>query len=902
MAQNNSTRYSFYQLLTDKKKVNGKDYKIVIPIIQRDYAQGRRTENTDEVRYEFLQTLYDYLKDEDSHDLDFVYGSSEDGSDRTSFIPLDGQQRLTTLFLLHWYLMQRATNKDNKNRMQEALTMSSIGGEGKKSAFLYMTRQSSSDFCNALVNESLDFSKLEKVKVIDDKGKEKEVESIEETLKNESWFVPSWSYDPTVQSMLVMLDAIHEHFNGENYNFMLSRLMDVDNPAIAFIFMDLDEYNLTDDLYIKMNSRGKSLTSFENFKAKFEQYIGSVESSLDKLLNSIKKKEGESIYTETLRDYFSYNIDTRWTNLFWAYCREELKDVSPKDMEKYLEKSLDRKMANFIRVIFTNQYACNPEHYSAEGRDVFDKYLINDSVEYISFVRYQKLGALTPKCIDYLIQALNLFSIDAKDGRIAPVLNQEYSYYYNEDEMFNMAINGHSSKNDDTFQYPYRVRFHAYLRYRINFPHETDNLGEFMRVVYNLTQRDNRPMDNSLDFAQAIMSINSVLDGMIEASQPSVLEFLAAKGNEYKLTFFPTWQVNEEVIKANLILKKTSDNIKWETAIKEAEKIDYCNAQIGFLLKFSGIKDYFNVHSNCEWNEEENKVYFDTFNRYCKITREVFKGGYDKRVLATDSLFERAMLALHPEYVDETKGDGNRANLLSSTRAGNIRRDYSWRTYLRKDCLAKLVQNLFDKLNPDKDIRSELNGIIAKYPAKSKWTEALIKYPDNIELCVNGFVYFFNYDATNAQGDFMLLGSKYTSQNDAELYTYTLWNHGGIKNNDFGKVSLEYKKSNSWNEYPHIRGTFSYLGQTYQIKLFAKSINGDFNYYYFVVMNENYYPLPEEMKECVYELGFKENEDAPNDLVLTSKATDYLESTVVTELANICSTISKRLLEDNSSN
>jgi hypothetical protein len=148
----------------------------------------------------------------------------------------------------------------------------------------------------------------------------------------------------------------------------------------------------------------------------------------------------------------------------------------------------------------------------------------------------------------------------------------------------------------------------------------------------------------------------------------------------------------------------------------------------------------------------------------------------------------------------------------------------------------------------------------------------------------------------------MLLGSKYISQNDAELYTYTLWNHGGIKSNDFGKVSLEYKKSNSWNEYPHILGTFSYLGQTYQIKLFAKSINGNFNYYYFVVMNESHYPLPEEMKECVCELGFKENEEAPNDLVLTSKATDYLESTVVTELANICSTISKRLLEDNLSN
>ncbi len=33
--------------------------------------------------------------------------------------------------------------------------------------------------------------------------------------------------------------------------------------------MDSDE-----DLYIKMNSRGKPLTEFENFKARFEQDIG----------------------------------------------------------------------------------------------------------------------------------------------------------------------------------------------------------------------------------------------------------------------------------------------------------------------------------------------------------------------------------------------------------------------------------------------------------------------------------------------------------------------------------------------------------------------------------------------------------------------------------------------------
>jgi uncharacterized protein with ParB-like and HNH nuclease domain len=37
-----------------------------------------------------------------NRDLDFVYGSTEQEEEIEKFIPLDGQQRLTTLFLLQW--------------------------------------------------------------------------------------------------------------------------------------------------------------------------------------------------------------------------------------------------------------------------------------------------------------------------------------------------------------------------------------------------------------------------------------------------------------------------------------------------------------------------------------------------------------------------------------------------------------------------------------------------------------------------------------------------------------------------------------------------------------------------------------------------------------------------------
>ena len=79
--------------------------QIEIPIIQRDYAQGRQTGTVKRVRERFLNNIFDAIKSHRHLTLDFVYGEITDGK----LTPLDGQQRLTTLFLLHWY----ASKKDN---------------------------------------------------------------------------------------------------------------------------------------------------------------------------------------------------------------------------------------------------------------------------------------------------------------------------------------------------------------------------------------------------------------------------------------------------------------------------------------------------------------------------------------------------------------------------------------------------------------------------------------------------------------------------------------------------------------------------------------------------------------------------------------------------------------------
>ncbi len=131
--------------------------------------------------------------------------------------------------------------------------------------FSYATRFSSRDFCQELVKYIPDFCQ----------------EKISESIKDQAWYPYEWKNDPTIQSMLIMIDAIHEKFKNQQ-NLWKSL---VTHKNISFYFLPLTEMGLTDDLYIKMNSRGKPLTPFEHFKAEFEEIIRQHSEELSKEIN-----------------------------------------------------------------------------------------------------------------------------------------------------------------------------------------------------------------------------------------------------------------------------------------------------------------------------------------------------------------------------------------------------------------------------------------------------------------------------------------------------------------------------------------------------------------------------------------------------------------------------------------
>ena len=259
---------------------------IEIPLFQRDYAQGRQSEQARLVRERFVTSLCRALDGGSDIHLDFIFGDVVDGK----LYPLDGQQRLTTLFLLHCYLAWHMPETAHTAQPWHA--------------FHYATRPGARKFC-AFLTECRPDMRGEKVSA---------------WLYDQSSYLPTWKHDPTVQGMLVVLDALHEHYRGkpsDDLRFAWQRLTDPVNPAISFLLLPVAAQQLDNTLYVKMNSRGRPLTDFENFKAELEA-----------LLHKNPAMDAASV------DAFSRKVDTDWADLFWQYRGEN--DLLDEECMRYL--------------------------------------------------------------------------------------------------------------------------------------------------------------------------------------------------------------------------------------------------------------------------------------------------------------------------------------------------------------------------------------------------------------------------------------------------------------------------------------------------------------------------------------------------------------------------------------
>ena len=229
---------------------------ILIPRLQRDYVQGSR-------KSAVISPFLDSLIEKDC-DLNYIYGYEEGGC----FVPVDGQQRLTTLWLLYLYLYARSHNtKEFRVHMK------------------FASREYAGDFCERL-HEHLE-ELLSRVS---------STQSLDEVIIDQNWFIRSWLNNSTVSNMLGTLKLINQKINFGNFSEIWNRLVESQTPSVTFAFLQMDESNgLDDDIYIKMNGRGRKLSEFENLKSWMDEKVSSL----------------------SFADEWKNNMDNAWTDLFW---------------------------------------------------------------------------------------------------------------------------------------------------------------------------------------------------------------------------------------------------------------------------------------------------------------------------------------------------------------------------------------------------------------------------------------------------------------------------------------------------------------------------------------------------------------------------------------------------------
>jgi hypothetical protein len=514
---------------------------IVIPRIQRDYAQGRKTEKETIIRGRFLGEIFRVIAagEETTLEMDFVYGSirklQNGKSSENRFIPLDGQQRLTTLYLLYWYVGNRELQGGELEALRKLLLN-----------FSYEIRPSSSKFCEKLSEITLSFK-----------------EPPEEEIRNASWFFGAFDHDPTVKSMLNMLKAIHEKYNqaGKPLYLHLSRL--------RFYILPLDGFNLTDDLYIKMNARGKQLTDFEAFKADLVKYVtepGNPESDY----YSEETQYDERTMSRHLS--FSIKLDNAWSNFFWSYSRKyETAEGQPDD-----NRLVDQGFMNFFIRHFFNLFIIQDslsfdqlrkrKLYSLYGKDGDDRMVNYQSLDYYKDI-LNRPGII--KNMESILDCLAACYKDViKKETKAPWQDGRFS---NDWDFFSSQINQSQ-----------RVIFLGIVLFieRNNaIKNELDRVrfARWMRVVRNIVE--NASIDSAETMAGVIRLINE-----LSPHSGDIYTFLA--GNNSLKSNAAKEQVNEEQAKAKLIL--TDKTGQFEREIIDAENHHFFRGQIYFLLHISG--------------------------------------------------------------------------------------------------------------------------------------------------------------------------------------------------------------------------------------------------------------------------------------------------------------------------
>ena len=616
---------------------------IVIPIIQRDYVQGNDLES--ERRNEFLDSLFKTLLiDSEKQNLDFIYGRSQKG---LGFLPLDGQQRLTTLYLLSWFIHQvNGSFSNHKDKMQK---------------FSYKTRNSSERFCTLISNLPKDF-------IIDF-----EQEKISKQISNLADYDVSWNDDPTIKSMLQMLDAINikykqlrdkdflstllgdKYDTSESFEQLSSRLEQrINSDAICFDLLDMndDNFKLTDELYIKMNARGKQLTDFENFKARFIDFI-------------------ESEHT-SLKDEFCEKIEYNWTQLFWPYAyirwEDEIKQqVSEEAKDSCKYPIIDDYFMNFLKVI--SQLLYFRDNTDKKATDfVFD-------FEQIKSIYSTPYNNDKDWNLKFLFSSLDFFyhlSYDNKlnkPEKITAFFNTYYTTKYSSSSKINIFIDSFNLFEQALYKgtgMDEKGKMYLYCICFFNFQNKSTNWETYLRFIRNMLESKKQK-----DYSKHLTHLSSLIR-LTDFGKYCPLFEAAAKETDLEKALIENKITSNtekeafslEVTKASLI--KTDEEKK---AIYSLENNLYLKGDLGnfeIRTSFNNITNYsktfieiWNFTNQILINQAIIATGFNGLrNKKCKLGETIFYGtseSWDRILTEVDASQPNWLINFLDQYIQRSE-------------------------------------------------------------------------------------------------------------------------------------------------------------------------------------------------------------------------------------------------------
>lgn len=753
------------------------NYGIEIPPIQRDYAQGRETAKAKRVRNSFLNSITSALEKNEKLSVDFVYGKiyglkneeehrrnkraiqslinsvkdyaltvdliidnldikdkSGDQADLVYLVPLDGQQRLTTLFLLHWYIAKKL-GLANELRILNR--------------FRYKTRRSSTAFIDLLTNNEIEieFAFENEIKEdLKDGFLFKEITNLEH-------FSLSWMNDPTVHAMLTVIQAIHyklQFSEEEKTQEILSTywVSLTKGHTIYFDFLNLQDFNLSDDLYVKMNARGKQLSSFENFKAWLFNVVG------DKKL--IKEEDWEK---------YKLRFDIEWNDVFW---RAKGNGVF----------KIDNVFLQYFKLMYIADYLKSMTVIQNKLTDVLtDDYHFKESeLDQITLTEFDSKGDLVVDFEVYFntklfhsqlnsyMQILDLISDHGLVVLDAITENRISLFNNSADKFSNLYLSEKSLK----FSWVSFIERYLILKYietkakkLVDYSDcEKVEFQKYLRVMLNILH--NKIIANKHLYLQAIEAIDWIVKDLdfYDVEKWFVLT---------EIPFFDNSQIEEEKIK--LLLFSISRD--WQTRIFEAEEHRYFKGQINFLLKYAGLYDLYRAEKNSflERVQKQNSFFIDQFDNYFQKFDSLFdSNGLRKHI--DNNIFKSAILNFGFYFVD--LGNQKYHTLQNSSR------DYSWKRMLGESTnyneyskKSTFIKDLVDNISDYDDIPNSLNSIVESNKNFTTHIDFLIHNPLMFNKCEKNLVRFHQDISSNGYA-YLVKSVNVNYPKDKEIHLYAL--------------------------------------------------------------------------------------------------------------------------------